>query len=72
LAIVQRLSTEEQAAYEAFQCAIHNGDYCAALQGIENELGLDVQAGDIEDSLMGKGSVEEFLRLIQSLKETNG
>ena len=67
MAIQEKLSPEQQVAYEAFKCAVNSLRQIAdSLNIIEEELGVDLQLSDFVDMYdPTDDSVESFLDLIR-------
>jgi hypothetical protein len=71
MAIQQKLSPEQQAAYEAFKCAVNSLQrVTGSLNTIEEELGVELQVGDLTDMFDPEDdSVESFLGLLDEINK---
>ena len=71
MAIQQRLSQEQQLAYEAFKTAVHSlREINASLGVMGDELGVELQVGDLVDMYdMEDDSIQSFLDLVEVTKE---
>lgn len=71
MAIQQKLSPEQQAAYEAFKSAVQSLRAVSdSLHQVENEIGIEIQVIDLLDMFASEDdSVDAFLGLVDEVKK---
>ena len=71
MAIQQKMSPEQTAAYESIKCAVNSLQMVTgSLNTIEEELGVEVQVHDLVDMFDPEDdSVESFLNLLSEINK---